>query len=80
MHTEIDFQNADGRLLPGMYVEAMFPSREKANVLTVPLEAVDTSEQGNEGTVLWSIQATCWKSAKSFGIAGKHANRSHFPD
>jgi RND family efflux transporter MFP subunit len=50
METEIDFQNADGRLLPGMYVEAKIGVAAKTDVLTVPLEAVETS--GPEGTVL----------------------------
>jgi RND family efflux transporter MFP subunit len=51
MHTEIDFQNVDGRLMPGMYVEAIVPESGKANVLTVPLEAVEMKDNG-EGTVL----------------------------
>jgi RND family efflux transporter MFP subunit len=51
MHTEIDFQNADGKLLPGMYVVATVAQVEKKSVLTVPLEAVDI--KGNDhGTVL----------------------------
>ncbi len=50
METEIDFQNADGRLLPGMYVEAKIGVAAKTDVLIVPLEAVETS--GPEGTVL----------------------------
>jgi RND family efflux transporter MFP subunit len=50
METEIDFQNSDGRLLPGMYVEAKVGVAERKNVLTVPLEAVET--KGSEGTVL----------------------------
>ena len=52
MHTEIDFQNVDGKLMPGMYVVAIVPEQGKANVLTVPLEAVDTGDSGNAGTVL----------------------------
>lgn len=51
MHTEIDFQNPDGRLLPGMYVEATVPQMQKQNVLTLPLEAVEMSGNG-EGSVL----------------------------
>lgn len=51
MHTEIDFQNMDGKLMPGMYVEAIVPESGKANVLTVPLEAVEMKDNG-EGTVL----------------------------
>jgi len=50
MHTEIDFQNTDGKLLPGMYVEAKVPPAVRKEVLTVPLEAVDMN--GAEGTVL----------------------------
>jgi RND family efflux transporter MFP subunit len=50
METEIDFQNRDGKLLPGMYVEAKIGVAAKTDVLTVPLEAVETS--GPEGTVL----------------------------
>jgi RND family efflux transporter MFP subunit len=51
MHTEIDFQNSDGKLMPGMYVTATVPVSGRQNVLTVPLEAVDI--KGNdEGTVL----------------------------
>jgi RND family efflux transporter MFP subunit len=51
MHTEIDFQNPDGRLMPGMYVVANVPVQGKSNVLTVPLEAVDMKDD-REGTVL----------------------------
>ena len=50
MESEIDFQNPDGRLLPGMYVEAKIGVAAKTDVLTVPLEAVET--KGSEGTVL----------------------------
>jgi RND family efflux transporter MFP subunit len=50
METEIDFQNPGGKLLPGMYVEAKIGVAAKTDVLTVPLEAVETN--GSEGTVL----------------------------
>ena len=50
MHTEIDFQNTGGRLMPGMYVEAKVPPALTTERLTVPLEAVDMN--GAEGTVL----------------------------
>jgi len=51
MHTEIDFQNSDGKLMPGMYVEATVPQVLKQNVLTLPLEAVEMSGS-SEGSVL----------------------------
>jgi RND family efflux transporter MFP subunit len=50
MHTEIDFQNSDGTLLPGMYVEAKVPPAIRKEVLTVPFEAVEID--GSQGTVL----------------------------
>jgi RND family efflux transporter MFP subunit len=51
METEIDFQNADGKLLPGMYVEASLARAAKKQMLTIPLEAVQVN--GTEGTVLF---------------------------
>lgn len=50
MHTEVDFQNVDGKLMPGMYVEARVPPAIRKEALTVPLEAVERN--GSEGTVL----------------------------
>jgi RND family efflux transporter MFP subunit len=50
MHTEIDFQNPDGKLLTGMYVQASVPPAVRKNVLTVPPEAVEMN--GSNGTVL----------------------------
>jgi RND family efflux transporter MFP subunit len=50
METEIDFENSNGELIPGMYAEAELSLREKKDVLTVPIEAV--SRDGNEGTAL----------------------------
>src|SRR5258705_197618 len=50
METELDFENGDGRLLPGMYTETKLVLRGKKNVLAVPLEAV--SRNGSEETVL----------------------------
>lgn len=52
MHTEIDFQNSDGRLLPGMYVVATIAQVEKKSILTLPVEAVSIKEN-DEGTVLF---------------------------
>lgn len=50
MQTEIDFENRDGRLIPGMYAETRLSMREKRNALTVPLEAV--ARNGDDATVL----------------------------
>jgi RND family efflux transporter MFP subunit len=50
METEVDFQNKDGKLLPGMYVQADVSHDEKKNALTVPVEAV--RQHGENGNVM----------------------------
>jgi RND family efflux transporter MFP subunit len=50
METEIDCENHDGRLMPGMYTESEISLRQVPNALTVPLEAV--VRNGDEATVL----------------------------
>lgn len=50
MVTEIDVENRDRRLMPGMYTETKLSLREKRNALTVPLEAV--ARNGDDATVL----------------------------
>jgi RND family efflux transporter MFP subunit len=52
METEIDFQNADGRLLPGMYVQASVAPPDNRDILAVPLEAVELGAAASEGSVL----------------------------
>jgi RND family efflux transporter MFP subunit len=50
MATEIDVENHDGRLMPGMYTETKLALREKKNALTIPLEGV--TRNGDDATVL----------------------------
>jgi RND family efflux transporter MFP subunit len=50
METEIDFDNHDARLIPGMYAETQLSLREKKDALTVPLESV--TRNGDDATVL----------------------------
>lgn len=45
METEIDCQNRDGRLLPGMYTDTQLRLSEKKNALTIPLEAVVRNDE-----------------------------------
>jgi RND family efflux transporter MFP subunit len=49
MHTEVDVPNPERVLMPGLYAEAEVGLDEKANVPTVPLQAV--SHQGNKTSV-----------------------------
>ena len=41
METEVDVQNSDGTLVPGMYAEVHLHLADRANALSVPLDAVD---------------------------------------
>jgi RND family efflux transporter MFP subunit len=50
METEIDFQNKDGKLYPGMYAQTVLQLSERNDVLLVPLEAV--AQSGGATTVL----------------------------
>jgi RND family efflux transporter MFP subunit len=50
METEIDFDNRDSHLIPGMYAETQLSLREKKDALTIPLEAV--TRNGDDATVL----------------------------
>jgi RND family efflux transporter MFP subunit len=50
METEIDFDNRENLLIPGMYAETQLSLREKKDALTVPLEAV--TRDGDDATVL----------------------------
>lgn len=50
MQTEIDCDNRDGRLIPGMYTESELSLYQKAQALTLPVEAV--ARNGEEASVL----------------------------
>lgn len=50
METEIDCENRDGRLMPGMYTGSEISLGQAANALTLPLEAV--VRNGDDATVL----------------------------
>jgi len=50
METEIDFDNRDGKLIPGMYAETALTLAANKGALLVPLEAV--AQNGNDATVL----------------------------
>jgi RND family efflux transporter MFP subunit len=70
MHTEIDFQNPHGRLLPGMYVEATVPQVQKQNVLTLALEAVEMSGSGQGSVLLVNAHNTLEERKVKLGLEG----------
>ncbi|MGB6546433.1 MAG: efflux RND transporter periplasmic adaptor subunit [Candidatus Acidiferrales bacterium] len=51
MHTEVDVPNADYVLVPGMYASVEIPLHHLTQVLTAPIQAVQTSGNG-QGSVL----------------------------
>ncbi len=51
MHTEVQVPNPNYRLVPGMYASVKIPLRSASQVLSVPVQAVQSSGNG-KGTVL----------------------------
>jgi RND family efflux transporter MFP subunit len=51
MHTEVQVPNAKYLLVPGMYASVKIPLRSASNVLSVPVQAVESTGSGS-GTVL----------------------------
>ena len=49
MHTEVDIQNTDGKLIPGLYAEATLSLDQKRDAIAAPLQAV--SQDNNQATV-----------------------------
>jgi RND family efflux transporter MFP subunit len=52
METEIDVQNGQNKLLPGMYAEAKIALDQQRNALNIPVEAVNQSADGPEALVV----------------------------
>jgi RND family efflux transporter MFP subunit len=70
METEIDFENRNGELLPGMYTETQLVLAERPATLSLPLEAVTHS--GNTATVLIvTPQNTVEERKVGLGLEGK---------
>jgi RND family efflux transporter MFP subunit len=51
MHTEVQVPNPNYLLVPGMYASAKIPLRSASNALSIPIQAVQSSGEG-QGTVL----------------------------
>ncbi len=46
MHTEVNVPNPKYELVPGMYASVQIPLHSVTNVLTVPVQAVQSSARG----------------------------------
>jgi RND family efflux transporter MFP subunit len=70
METEIDFENKDGRLLPGMYAETVLRLAQTKNSLLVPLEAI-TRDQGEARVLVVNGKGTVEERKITLGTQGK---------
>ncbi len=70
METEIDFENAKEKLLPGMYAETVVQLEDHKDVLTVPIEAV--MQNAGEARILMVNQQNLVEERKvKLGLQGK---------
>ena len=70
MQTEIDFDNGDGKLIPGMFTETQLVLGQKQSALSLPMEAV--AQNGNDATVLTVTREGMIEERKvKLGIQGK---------
>lgn len=70
METEIDFENKNGQLMPGMYAETVLQLAQKKNSLLVPLEAV-TRDQGEARVLVVDAQNVVGERKITLGLQGK---------
>jgi RND family efflux transporter MFP subunit len=70
METEIDFENRNGKLFPGMYAETVLQLAERNNALLVPLEAL---AQGNGSASVLTVNPQNMVEEKQvqLGLQGK---------
>jgi RND family efflux transporter MFP subunit len=70
METEIDFENKDAHLMPGMYAETVLQLTQKKNALLVPLETV-TRDQGETRVLVVNEQNAVEERKITLGMQGK---------
>src|SRR5215831_1436835 len=70
MQTEIDFDNRQGRLMPGMYAETRLVLARRPNTLSLPLEAV-TRNAGTATVLMVTPESTVIERPITLGLEGK---------
>ncbi len=63
MHTEVDVPNPNELLIPGLYAEATITLEQKANVLAVPLQAVEP-QKAIRPPSMWFLRPTRSRSGR----------------
>jgi RND family efflux transporter MFP subunit len=72
MLAEVDLENADGRLLPGMYGEASFVLDEKVDALVLPAGAVRFDSEGNAQVYAVGVGSTVQVVDVTTGVDDGH--------
>lgn len=54
MHTEVDINNTNSRLMPGLYAEAILTLNQKPNAIAIPVQAIDHTGDSTSVMVLQS--------------------------
>ncbi len=70
METEIDFENRNGKLFPGMYAETVLQLAERNNALLVPLEAL-AQANGSASVLTVNPQNMVEEKKVQLGLQGK---------
>jgi RND family efflux transporter MFP subunit len=70
METEIDFENKNGQLMPGMYAETVLQLAQKKDSLLIPLEAV-ARDQGEARVLVVNAQNAVEERTITLGMQGK---------
>jgi len=69
METEIDLDNRDNKVLPGMYAEVAIPINQQHAVLTIPVEAVMHANNG-DGVLIVNAQDVVEQRHVTLGYQG----------
>jgi RND family efflux transporter MFP subunit len=68
MHTEVQIPNAKYKLVPGMYASVKIPLRSVKNVLAIPVQAVQSTGEGQGSVLLVSGENRLEKRAVKLGL------------
>jgi RND family efflux transporter MFP subunit len=68
MHTEVQVPNANDELVPGMYASVKIPLHSAANVLTVPVQAMQSTGEGKGSVLVVNGSNRLEKRAVSLGL------------
>jgi RND family efflux transporter MFP subunit len=70
MHTEVNVENPRYELVPGMYATVEIPLHTEQNVLTVPVQAVQASAEGQGNVLVVSKDNKIERREVTLGIQG----------